>query len=252
MRQLRTILFVFVMTISVMLGSHFLHAQTSIPTREEFINAIYPTVVDKSFSQYYLSDQAYPCSFVKYDYSEWVKYALQESVTIDILDDLARSSYYDRKPASWQADKLSKAICIDEAKCDSMLDPTGELWRSHHGGDGSVRGDSVAGATSGGNASGGSGSGGNASSQLVKESQLSKESQKKIYKKEIKAWNRLPAAERTVFFFSRPLFTDDGRYAIIDLTYRCDGHLCGMGATCLFKQTAAGWKLIGRKVNWGG
>ena len=60
---------------------------------------------------------------------------------------------------------------------------------------------------------------------------------------------RRPLEERLVFSFSLPQFTDDGMYAVIDLNSVC-GANCGLGLTCIFKRGSAGWKLIGRRVNY--
>jgi hypothetical protein len=63
---------------------------------------------------------------------------------------------------------------------------------------------------------------------------------------------RLPTGQQVVFYFSRPEFTDDGQYAIIDLAFHCGAH-CGRSATYLFRRSGAGqsaWKMIGRRLNW--
>jgi hypothetical protein len=63
---------------------------------------------------------------------------------------------------------------------------------------------------------------------------------------------RLPTRPNVVFYFSRPEFTNDGQYAIIDLGFHCGAH-CGRSATYLFRRTGSGqpaWKMIGRKLNW--
>ncbi|HXD77724.1 MAG TPA: hypothetical protein VN616_07935 [Puia sp.] len=52
-----------------------------------------------------------------------------------------------------------------------------------------------------------------------------------------------------VFSFSLPQFTDDGKYAVIDLNMVCGGH-CGLGATYIFKHTGSGWKMVGVYRNW--
>lgn len=184
-----------------------------IPTKESFINAIFHTVVDSSFSGWYLCAQAYPCSFVKYDYDEWVKYALQEDVDISILNELAKKSYYDRKPAYWQRAQLTGARCIPEEKASILLDPA---------------------------------------AGLPSDTTLTDARQKKIRHRRWQHWSKLPPQDRTVFYFSRPLFTDDGRYAILDMDYRCDARQCGAGTTCLFRNTGSGWKLIGRRIRWEG
>lgn len=54
-----------------------------------------------------------------------------------------------------------------------------------------------------------------------------------------------------VFFFSKPAFTMDHQYAVIDMGFRCDNHQCGMGATFLFKQENNRWILAGKKQIWG-
>ena len=184
-----------------------------IPSDEAFINQVFHTLVDSSFGRYYLFEKAGPCGFVRYDYDEWIKYDLQETVPVYILNELAKNSYFDRKSCSWQQDQLPNAICISEAKCDSILDPAPGL-----------RSDT---------------------------SRLSRK-QKRAISRKWAAWARLPAAEHTVFYFSRPVFTDDGQYAILDMDYHCDDRQCGEGSTCLFRRTASGWKLIGKRVRWGG
>jgi hypothetical protein len=183
----------------------------SIPSRESFVNAIVHTITDSSFSSYCLFEMADPCSFVKFDYEEWAKYALKEDVPIYTLNELAEKSYHDRKPAYWVQQALNGAICVSKTRADSMLNPLTGLDTS-----------------------------------------LSKHSRQVQARRLLKKWSRLPLQQRIVFYFSRPLFTDDGQFAIIDLGYRCDSRLCGIGTTCLFRRTVAGWKLIGRKVNWGG
>ena len=56
---------------------------------------------------------------------------------------------------------------------------------------------------------------------------------------------------KVVYYFSRPEFTDDYQYAVIDLGFRCDNRQCGMGATFLFKQVNGKWIVAGRKIAWG-
>jgi len=52
-----------------------------------------------------------------------------------------------------------------------------------------------------------------------------------------------------VFSFSLPQFTDDGKYAVIDLNMVCGGR-CGLGSTYIFRRTETGWKMIGTYRNW--
>jgi hypothetical protein len=184
-----------------------------IPSDEAFINQVVHTVVDSAAGQYYLCDQAGPCSFVQYDYDEWIMYDLQETVPIYTLNELAKNSYFDRKSCTWQQDQLVNASCISQEMSISLLDPV-------HG--------------------------------LQSDTTKLSARQKRIIARKWVAWSRLPVAAHTVYYFSRPVFTDDGQYAILDMDYHCDARQCGQGAICLFRQTASGWILIGKRVRWGG
>jgi len=195
------------------MGWSFSAPAQSVPSPEAFVNAIYHTVVDSSFSQYYLCEKAYPCSFVKYDYDEWVKYALYEEVPIYTLNELAEHSYNDRQPRQWPSTGLTGARLVTEQAAKLLTDP--------------LRG-------------------------ADPDTAVISARQKRIRQRLWKKWAAQPPQDRTVFFFSRPVFTTDGNYAIIDLDYRCDPRQCGMGATCLFRKTEKGWKLIGRQTRWGG
>jgi hypothetical protein len=186
---------------------------SAIPSREEFVNQVFHVFVDSSFSAYYLSADAAPCSFVKYNYDEWIKYALQEDVPIYLLNELAGKAYDDRRPGRWRQDSLAKARCIDEEQIGPRLDPAFGLRSDTSMGD---------------------------------------RKRQRAIRRRYAAWNRLPAEQRTVFYFSRPAFTDDGQYAVLDMSYRCDNRQCGEGSTCLFRRMDSGWKLIGKRVRWGG
>jgi len=178
------------------------------PSPEEFINVVFHTVVDTSFSHYYLITGADTCRFVKYDYDEWTKYYLQESVPMPILNELAEKAYLSRYPYFWRQDRLQQAICITSQKADSVFSLANPVLYAPHNG------------------------------------------QDKMTRRKIsQQWQKLPVQEKTVFSFSLPQFTDDGKYAVIDLNVVC-GALCGSGVTCLFRHTSAGWKLIGQHTNW--
>ncbi|HMH21182.1 MAG TPA: hypothetical protein VK563_05380 [Puia sp.] len=194
-------------------------SSTSVDAAEGFVNQIFRTVVDSSFTKYYLSAEASPCRFVKFEYDEWVKYALQETVSMDILNALAEKSYNHRKTSSWRQEQLTGAICISGNQIDSILDPGFDLRQNKP-------------------------SMGKTAGKIAD----NKPRLKKIIHQRFEKWSRLLPEQRTVFFFSKPLFTDDGQYAILDLDYRCDTQQCGVSATCLFRRAATGWKLIGRKV----
>ncbi len=171
------------------------HAQDQPPSAEAFVNAVRGLVVDSGFSHYYLLQTAAPCSFKKFDYDEWLKYALKEDVPVYILNELSKKSYSDTSPRNWQPGKLQQADCIDEESAKKILLPV--LTR-------------------------------HAANNYINHPE-----------------------SRTVFYFSRPAFTDDYQYAIIDMGYRCDNRQCGMGTTFLFKQVKGSWQLAGKKMAWG-
>lgn len=63
--------------------------------------------------------------------------------------------------------------------------------------------------------------------------------------------NRRDKPASLVYYCSRPVFTADGQYAIMDISMRCDDRQCGSGATVLFRQTGGTWHIAGRKIVWG-
>lgn len=162
-------------------------AQSQLPSPEQFVNAVFPTVVDSSLDHYFLVEGADTCRFVTYDYDEWAAHHLLEPVPIGVLNDLARKVYLSRVRYRWKQDSLEKAVCITHRQADSIL------YQNPPGGDGTSR--------------------------------------------------------HLVFSFSLPQFTDDGKFAVIDLNMVCGGR-CGLGATYIFKSTGAGWKMIGVYRNW--
>ncbi|HTI11934.1 MAG TPA: hypothetical protein VL832_25345 [Puia sp.] len=183
-------------------------APAAFPSPEEFINAVFHTVVDPSFVHYYLIKGADTCRFVKYDYDEWTKYYLQESVPMPILNELAEKAYLSRYPYFWRQDHLQQAVCITPQKADSVFTLANPALKTPS------------------------------------------DVQDKMTRNQLRRqWQQLPVQEKTVFSFSLPQFTDDGKYAVIDLNVVC-GARCGSGITCLFRHTSAGWKLIGRHTNW--
>ena len=92
------------------------------PSPESFVNEVFHSVVDSSFSSYYLVVNADTCRFMKYDYDEWIKYHLKESVPITTLNELSEKVYLSRNyPYHWQQARLHLAICISPAKADSIF-----------------------------------------------------------------------------------------------------------------------------------
>jgi hypothetical protein len=183
--------------------------QAQSQSEEAFINQVFRTVVDSSFDHYNLYLQAAPCSFIKYDYDEWLTYALRETVPIYTLNELAKQAHDERNPRLWRQDSLTQARCIDRQQADSILDPARAL-----------RADTL----------------------------MRKNKRRRAVARAWAAWSRIPEQDRIVFYFSRPVFTDDRQYALLDMDYRCDNRLCGQGAICLFRREGGGWKLIGKRI----
>ena len=186
-------------------------AQPAKISKEEFINQIFNEIADSSFSRYYLLNKAYPCNFKKYDYDEWVKYGLRDDIGIDILNELAKKSYYDTARNLWDQQKLNKAICIEDKQANLILDPV---------------------------------------KNIEQDKNLSEKKKNKAIQKELKAWRNKPKQEKFVFCFSKPEFTDDFQYAVINVVCRCDDKACGMGATYLFKRKDDNWEIAGKMVAW--
>jgi len=76
-------------------------------------------------------------------------------------------------------------------------------------------------------------------------------SKKKKVADEKKAWYKKPNEDKLVFYFSKPEFTDDLQYAVINIVYRCDELGCGQGATYIFKRTNDNWEIAGKMIAWG-
>src|SRR5579871_5397897 len=97
-------------------------AGAALPTPEEFVNAVCSTVVDSSFSHYYLVTGTDSCRFLKYDYDEWIKYHLKEPLSFTIMNELSEKVYLSRYPYFWKQAHLQKALCITRKQADSLLD----------------------------------------------------------------------------------------------------------------------------------
>jgi hypothetical protein len=93
----------------------------ALPTPEEFVNAILPDFIDRSFTHYYLVVGTDSCRFLKYDYDEWIKYHLREPLSFDILNELSEKVYLSRFPYFWRQPRLLKAVCITRKQADSVV-----------------------------------------------------------------------------------------------------------------------------------
>ncbi len=179
-------------------------------SKEEFVNEIFSQVTDSSFSKYYLLNQAEPCSFKKFDYEQLLQYSLKKMVSIDVLNELAKNASAVFNESSWSQEKMDKAVCIDAKMTESVLDPTGDLKHN---------------------------------------SSLTKREKRKAIKLAEKEWQKKPLEEKLVFCFSKPVFTDDYQYAVIDMI-SMNGPISSAGSTYFFKRAGSKWELIGKVFGW--
>ena len=95
-------------------------AQT-LPSNEEFLNQVLPAMgINTAF---YLVAGSDTCRFEKFEYDEWVKYHLRETVPLTVLNELAYKVHLARTPYYWKQGILNNAICITAARADSLLSP---------------------------------------------------------------------------------------------------------------------------------
>jgi hypothetical protein len=95
----------------------------TIPSPEEFVNAVFHTIVGASWSHYYLVAGTDSCRFTKYNYEEWVKYTLKEPVPLPVLNELSEKVYHAGTPYFWKQNELQGAICITRKQGDSIIYP---------------------------------------------------------------------------------------------------------------------------------
>jgi len=153
-------------------------ARAGVPSNEAFLNEVLAQAPD---SLLYLVAGSDTCRFEKFDYDEWIKYHLKETVPFATLNELAYKVHITKDPYFWQQDKLKKVICITAKTADSLLS--------------------------------------------------------------------LPSGPG-VYSMSRPYFTDDDQYAVIDVNLLYSP-VSVQGFTLLFHRTPKGWQEIGMKQNSG-
>lgn len=117
--------FLFVLGFSLIVysaGAQKTSTGADIPSPEEFVNAVYPTVVDTAFGHYYLVAGTDSCRFLKYNYDDWVKYYLKEPLSFQALNELSQKVYLSASlPYFWKERRLDKAICVTRKQADSIL-----------------------------------------------------------------------------------------------------------------------------------
>ena len=187
-------------------------SQTTPITKEAFVNKIIDQVVDSSLTSegylnYYLVNEAMPCSFKKFDYGELVKYSLDRMIPIYALNELAKNSTEDTLKDSWSQQNLINAICISNEKADSIF----------------LRPENI-----------------HASNKKQKKQALEKLNSD--------VWDKT-MFDKSYFIFSKPEFTTDQEYAVMDITFKC-GKSCSSGWTYIFVRNEDDWKVAGRILVW--
>jgi hypothetical protein len=119
---MRRITLFFLLIVSLAARAQLSPAGAALPRPEEFVNAVYTTVVDSTFAHYYLVMGTDSCRFLKYDYEEWTQYRLEEPVPFPVLNQLSEKVYLSRYPYFWKQSRLQKAVCITRKQADSVLD----------------------------------------------------------------------------------------------------------------------------------
>jgi len=137
-------------------------------------------------------------------------FGLKEKVPVTILNELSRKIYEDSAHHVWDPSKLPGAVCIRLDQAKLILDPFSRLDSAH-----------------------------------LSDRQLKKESLKML-----KEWNKKPLQDKTVFSISYPEFTDDNRYAVVDVVMQCDSKGCGTGRTYIFRRTESAWEIAGERTAW--
>ena len=61
--------------------------------------------------------------------------------------------------------------------------------------------------------------------------------------------SKMPWYDKTVYFFSKPIYDDRKEYAVISMSYTC-GRLCGYGCMYVFKKNNNDWTLIAKLNCW--
>jgi hypothetical protein len=190
-------------------------AQTT-DTKEQFFNSVYKIFVDSSFSTFYLSNELSRLYIDKYN-QEQVRIDFGKFIPDSLLKQIIWKSSRDTITQKWQCNNLTeKARCISS---DSISKITGESttytiiikekWTERK-------------------------------KEKEKEKQINKQQKERVIK---------PMKDRILYFFSRPIFSDDQRFVIIAIGYGC-GSLCGHGCTYLFEKVNGKWKKIAETSCW--
>lgn len=153
-------------------------AQTTEP-KEQFINSVYLTFVDSSFTQYYLTDN---CSKLILS-SAKIKVDFAHFCPDSIFQQIYLKSEVDTLTETWQCNNLTKSKCISSDLVYTFVQ------------------------------------------------------------------DKTLLQEKKVYTFSKPIFSDNCEYAVIEMSYFC-GPKCAYGCTVLFKKVNGRWTKLTETNCW--
>lgn len=175
--------------------------------KEAFVNEVFRNFVASSFSYYYLDSSADNINFYRIHYREQIKKSILRIVPEEYLNDIFMKMEMDTNLLYWDYNLLKNARkALNE---DDIL----QLFTT-------VR---------------------------YSKNYRSKRKREKIAVKQIeyqrKVHNAKPIQERQIYHFSRPIFSKDDQYAIINFSVVC-GSTCGGGCLYVFKKISGKWLFV--------
>ena len=78
---------------------------------------------------------------------------------------------------------------------------------------------------------------------------LTEKEKKKAITQLTKEWQKKPLQEKIIFHFSKPVFTNDQQYAVMNIIFDC-GPECVSGWTYLFIKNNNAWEIAGKIFGW--
>jgi hypothetical protein len=190
------ILFIF---LSIFDLRSFSQEETSV----DFINQVYLTIVDSSFTNYYLSDSFTIISNLEDELLE-SRPDKRHIMDYKTLQEFILKSHQ-QIPGKWDCGKIKKSICVND---DTIPVITGT--RAQY-----VLNDEWS----------------EEKKEFERERQL--EEQRKI-------WRSKPEQEKYVYFFSKPIFSEHHNIAIVSLARYC-GMRCALSCIYTFKKVKGKW-----------
>ncbi len=182
-------------------------------TKEDFINSIKIPLVDSSYPFYYMSNISKSIKIEPYDFKH-DKFAIERNIIDSVLDELRYNSINDTLNDFWICNIIRHSKCLDKDSARKVVNFQYYV--------------------------------------TLKRKWNEKKKNRKIgrqVRKQKLAYDKQPEYTKRVYYFSKPVFTDDGTFAVIKISYNC-GSLCGYGCTYLFQKVNEDWKLIAQTNCW--